>query len=158
MWSSRKHPALNDVTTDAQNPPAMVGAAENAQPRQPIRPPIRRRGLPSLQQASYPDIKTLVVPRPAEETFELVLQAIGKLKMRSAYEAPPDEEPGAPGVVEIADKTMVLGFTDDVVIRIAGDEAQSRVDVRSSSRYGTIGFWPQRRSRAGNSEGNQRTL
>lgn len=137
--ASRKYPALNDVTTDLKDPPVMVGAAKVRSPgANPTAYPAVR--FAELQRASYPDIKTLVVPRPAEETFEIVLQAIGKLKMRSAYEAPPDEEPGAPGVVEIADKTMVLGFTDDVVIRIAGDETQSRVDVRSSSRYGRSDF------------------
>lgn len=136
---SRKYPALNDVSTDTKNPPAMIGAAKLRSPgANPTTYPAVR--FAEAQKASYPDIKTLVVPRPAEETFEIVLQAIGKLKMRSAYEAPPDEEPGAPGVVEIADKTMVLGFTDDVVIRIAADDAQSRVDVRSSSRYGRADF------------------
>jgi Protein of unknown function (DUF1499) len=80
------------------------------------------------------------VPRSAGETFELVLQAIGKLKMRSAFEAPPGEEPGAPGVVEVADRTMVFGFTDDVAIRITGDEKVSRVDARSASRFGRSDF------------------
>lgn len=136
---SRKHPMLNDVTTDVKDPPALIGAEKlRAKGSNPLTYPAAR--FAALQLASYPDIKTLVVPRPAEETFEIVLQAIGKLKMRSNYEAPPDEEPGAPGVVEVADKTMILGFTDDVVIRIAGDETQSRVDVRSASRYGRSDF------------------
>jgi Protein of unknown function (DUF1499) len=137
--ASRKWPTLNDVTTDVSSPPALVGAEKLRKPgSNPVTYPAAR--FAALQQASYPDIKTLVIPRSSEETFELVLQAIGKLKMRSAYEAPPDEEPGAPGIVEIADKTMIFGFTDDVVIRIIGDEASSRVDVRSASRYGTSDF------------------
>lgn len=136
---SRKWPMLNDVTTDVKNPPALTGAEKARTPgSNPVTYPADR--FASLQQASYPDIKTLVVPRSSEETFELVLQAIGKLKMRSAYEVPPDEEPGAPGIVEVADKTLIFGFTDDVVIRITGDETTSRVDVRSSSRYGKSDF------------------
>jgi hypothetical protein len=93
-----------------------------------------------MQQASYPDIKTLIVPRTAEETYELVLQALAKQKLKADYEAPPNDDVGSPGIVEIADHTMILGFTDDVVIRIAGDDDASRVDVRSASRYGASDF------------------
>ena len=138
-FASRHWPALNDVTTDPIDPPDFSGLEKERGPgSNPIDYPKDR--FAALQQASYPDIKTLNVPRSAEETFELVLQAIGKLKMRSAYEAPPDEEPGAPGVVEIADRTLIIGFTDDVAIRIAGDETSARVDVRSASRFGTSDF------------------
>jgi Protein of unknown function (DUF1499) len=137
--ASRKWPVLNDITTDVVSPPPLIGAEKLRKPgSNSVAYPALR--FAAVQQSSFPDIKTLVIPRSSEETFELVLQAIGKLKMRSAYEAPPDEEPGAPGVVEIADKTMVFGFTDDVVIRITGDETTSRVDVRSASRYGTSDF------------------
>ena len=137
--ASRKFPMLNDVTTDIADPPSLADAAKRRQPgANPTDYPAAR--FSTLQQSSYPDLKTLTVPRPAEETFELVLQAIAKLKMRATYEVPPDEEPGAPGIVEITDKTMVLGFVDDVVIRIASDDLQSRVDVRSASRYGRSDF------------------
>jgi hypothetical protein len=136
---SRNWPAINDITTDMKNPPDMTDAQRA---RGPGSNSVTYPGEPfaNLQQASYPDIKTLTVPRSAEETFELVLQAIGKLKMRSSYEAPPDEEPGAPGIVEVADRTMIFGFTDDVAIRITGDETTAKVDVRSSSRYGRSDF------------------
>jgi Protein of unknown function (DUF1499) len=139
LVASRKWPALNDVTTDVSNPPEFVEADRLKAPgRNPLKYPGER--FAALQQASYPDLKTLVIPRSAEESFELVLQAVAKLKMRSSYEAPPDEEPGAPGIVEIADRTMIMGFTDDVAIRITGDDASSRIDVRSTSRYGRSDF------------------
>ena len=32
--------------------------------------------------------------------------------------------------------TMILGFSDDVSIRVTGDDGASRVDIRSASRYG----------------------
>jgi hypothetical protein len=137
--TSRNFPVINDITTDMKDPPDISdtenvrGAGSN-----PVTYPADR--FANLQQASYPDIKTLVVPRSAEETFELVLQAIAKLKMRSTYEAPPDEEPGAPGIVELVDRTTVIGFADDVAIRITGDETSSRVDIRSASRFGKSDF------------------
>ena len=139
LIASRNWPVLNDVSTDVKEPPEFVEADRLRAPgSNPLKYPAER--FAALQQASYPDLKPLVIPRSAEESFELVLQAIAKLKMRTSYEAPPDEEPGAPGIVEIADRTLIVGFTDDVVIRIAGDETSARVDVRSASRYGRSDF------------------
>jgi hypothetical protein len=136
---SRNWPAINDVTTDTKDPPDISNFGKL---RGPGANSVTYPGdhFAYLQRANYPDLKTLAVPRSAEETFELVLQAIGKLKMRSTYEAPPDEEPGSPGIVEVADRTLIIGFTDDVAIRIVGDDASSRVDVRSASRFGISDF------------------
>jgi Protein of unknown function (DUF1499) len=136
---SRNWPLINDVSTDTKDPPDISNFEKL---RGPGANSVTYPGdhFAYLQQANYPDLKTLAVPRSAEETFELVLQAIGKLKMRSTYEAPPDEEPGSPGIVEVADRTLIIGFTDDVAIRIVGDDASSRVDVRSASRFGTSDF------------------
>lgn len=136
--TSRNYPMLNDVTTDVKNPPPFVDAQKVRGPgSNSVDYPAARA---ALQLASYSDIKTLVVPRSAEETFELVLQAIAKLKMKASYESPPGDGPGAPGIVELPDRTMIFGFTDDVVIRVLGDDESANVDVRSSSRYGTSDF------------------
>ena len=136
---SRNWPPINDVTTDVNDPPEFVEANRlRASGSNPLAYSADR--FAALQQASFPDLKTLNIPRSAEESFELVLQAVGKLKMRTSYEAPPDEEPGSPGIVEIADRTLILGFTDDIVVRITGDEVSSQVDVRSASRYGRYDF------------------
>lgn len=134
----RKWPPINDVTTDLSNPPQFVNAYKTRSPgSNPLEYPAR---FAPMQQASYPDLKTLVVPRTAEETFELVHQALAKQKLTPDYEVPPNDDDGTPGIVEIADRTMILGFTDDVVIRVADDDGRSRVDVRSASRYGISDF------------------
>ena len=31
---------------------------------------------------------------------------------------------------------MVVGFTDDIIVRVEGNATRSRIDVRSASRYG----------------------
>ncbi len=51
-----------------------------------------------------------------------------------------DEAPGAagePGAIEAVDRTIIAGFYDDVAIRVSGDDAASRVDIRSASRFGS---------------------
>ena len=44
-------------------------------------------------------------------------------------------ETGA-GRIEATDRTLVMGFTDDVVVQVKGDDAHAIIDVRSVSRYG----------------------
>jgi hypothetical protein len=48
------------------------------------------------------------------------------------------EAPGETGVgrIEATDRTLIMGFTDDVVVQIKGDDAHAQIDVRSVSRYG----------------------
>ena len=48
------------------------------------------------------------------------------------------EPPGDGGVgrIEATDRTMMMGFTDDVLVRVTGDDARAFIDVRSVSRYG----------------------
>jgi hypothetical protein len=43
-------------------------------------------------------------------------------------------------VIEAVARTPIMGFRDDVVVRIRFDEEGSRVDIRSSSRYGRTDF------------------
>jgi len=43
---------------------------------------------------------------------------------------------GKTGSIEATDRSKIFGFTDDVVIRVAGVGRNARVDVRSSSRHG----------------------
>lgn len=135
---SRGYPVINDVSTDPQSPPDFVaGAVARPAGSNPITYPQK---FARRQLESYPDIKALSIPRGAEETFELVLQALTKLKLRASAEVAPDEEAGVPGRIELSDSTMILGFVDDVSIRIVGDETSSRVDVRSASRFGRSDF------------------
>jgi uncharacterized protein (DUF1499 family) len=46
----------------------------------------------------------------------------------------------AQGRIEAYQRTTFMGFTDDVVIRVAPDGAGSRIDVRSESRQGRSDF------------------
>jgi Protein of unknown function (DUF1499) len=43
-------------------------------------------------------------------------------------------------VIEAVARTPIMGFRDDVVVRVSFDQDGSRVDVRSTSRYGRTDF------------------
>jgi uncharacterized protein (DUF1499 family) len=129
-------PEINDVTTDPRAPPPFValaklrgaGANSAAYPGEAFARP---------QAAAYPDVRPFIVDRSAEETFELVAEAVRRLKLRVVSEQPPRARPGRPGMIEAVDRTLIVGFYDDVVIRVEGDQKRARIDVRSASRFGS---------------------
>lgn len=129
-------PPLNDITTDWSAPPRFAELAKARVPgMNPVAYPADR--FPPVQQKVYPDLRTLVVDRSAEETFELVEDAVRKLKWKVAVAEAPVIRSAKAGRLEATDQTLLLGFTDDVVVRVEGNATRSRVDVRSASRYGT---------------------
>jgi hypothetical protein len=135
-------PRLNDVTTDMQAPPRFAALAKN---RPAGANPVNYPGpaFASAQAKAYPDIRTFVVDRSAEEAFELVLAALDtkNMKMKPLLTSePPKGRYGQPGTIEVADRTFILGFVDDVVIRVDGDAKTARIDVRSTSRFGEHDF------------------
>lgn len=135
----QKLPRINDVTTDAVSPPQFETLAKM---RPPGANPVAYPGakFAAKQAKAYPDIKPIEVDRSADEVFELVLDAARRLKLDVVRNEPPDLETGRPGIIEAQDRTMILGFYDDVAIRVAGNDEQARVDVRSASRYGRHDF------------------
>ncbi len=141
LWVvSQEWPAINDVSTDMARPPAFTelsklreaGSNTADYPAEAFAP---------LQKASYPDLKPLIVERSPDEAFELVLQALGKLRLKTLSEVPPSGANDGAGSIEFSDHTLVLGFVDDVAIRVTGEgEAAARIDIRSASRFGGHDF------------------
>ncbi|MEM1307437.1 MAG: DUF1499 domain-containing protein [Pseudomonadota bacterium] len=128
---------LNDVSTDTDDPPLFdkvtaarpVGANATAYPG---------RAASGVQTALYPDIRPVVVERPAAETFELVVQALTRAGLEIVDEREPTRT--TPGVAEATGRTLVIGFRDDVVVRVIGRGNRSKIDVRSASRWGRYDF------------------
>jgi hypothetical protein len=128
-------PPLNDVSTDTESPPRFAALAKaRTGTANGVEYPKQR--FASLQNAFYPDLRPFVIDRPLEEAYELALDAVRRLKFQVVTEDPPNPRIAKPGVIEAVDRTIVVGFYDDVVIRIGGDRQKSRIDIRSASRYG----------------------
>lgn len=130
-----KLPKINDVTTDVAAPPRFVALAKQRPgDANPADYPGARFALE--QQKAYPDLRTFVVDRGVEEAFELVEEVVRKLKWKVAATEPPVGKTAKGGVLEATDQTTVVGFTDDIIVRVEGNAARARIDVRSASRYG----------------------
>jgi hypothetical protein len=136
---SLTYPQLSDVSTDLSEPPEFTRAKDERDAGANATDYPGER-VAELQRQYYPDLKSLMLPRSPEDSYELVLQALTKLKMRTSLEVPPEEEEDSPGFIELSERSLVLGLADDIVIRVLAEDKSSRIDVRSASRYGSNDF------------------
>jgi len=128
-------PKINDITTDWASPPPFVKLAslrtKDANPTQ-----YPGETFATKQRKAYPDLKPLYINRPSVETFEIVADAMRRQGLTIVAEQRPGETANAPGLIEAYDRTLLMGYYDDVAVRIQGDLETARIDIRSASRYG----------------------
>ena len=130
----RKLPAIHDITTDPIDPPrfealARLRTGEGANP-------AVYAGLYSAEQQriAYPEIETVELEMPVQRAYEVTLALVNKRKWTVIDERSP-QPPRRIGRIEAVARTPIMGFREDVSIRITADGDDSRVDIRSSSRY-----------------------
>ena len=126
-------PPLTEVETTQEEPLDFRAlAAQRPADANPIKEPDEAQV--EAQVEAYPDIGPMVIERSAPEVFSIVDEAVQRLGWTIAL----NEAPGETGIgrIEATDRTLIMGFTDDVVIQVKGDDAHATVDVRSVSRYG----------------------
>jgi len=133
LWSwwhtAQSVPAIHDITTDTENPPAFVSILplrkDAANPAEYGGPEIAAK-----QKTAYPDLAPAMLPLPPPPAFEQALRTARDMGWTIV-----DSNPGE-GRIEATDTTFWFGFKDDIVIRVAAANQGSRVDVRSVSRVG----------------------
>lgn len=122
-------PPIHDITTDLSQPPSFVAILPLRQ-HAPNPAEYGGNSVALQQQAAYPDIKTVLLDRPADQAFRLALETARRLGWDIVATAP------AEGRIEATDTTFWFGFTDDIVIRVTPAGHRSLVDIRSVSRVG----------------------
>lgn len=130
-------PQLNDITTNVDDPPKFRVLAPDRRDQGAALDYPRDR-FAGRQMEAYPDVRPLALERSADQTFDLVRQAAERLHWHivSAVE-PAGTEPGR---IEAVARTLVMGFPDDVAIRVTPHGRETLIDVRSASRYGEHDF------------------
>jgi uncharacterized protein (DUF1499 family) len=138
-------PRTADVSTDPVDPPRFEAIAR-LRTRQAN--PVVYAGLntPDLQSSVYSDIEPLELSLPAPSAYQAVRAALAKRKdnviaplWRVIDERPPIAG-RRDGHIEAVAYTPIMGFRDDVVIRIRTTREGSHIDARSASRYGRWDF------------------
>lgn len=130
----RKLPAIHDITTDPIDPPrfdalARLRTGEGANT-------AVYAGLYSAEQQRqfYPDIEPIELEISVDRAYAIALQLVNKRKWLVIDERPP-QPPRRIGRIEAVARSPIMGFREDVSIRVVPDGDDSRVDIRSASRY-----------------------
>lgn len=126
---AKRVPAIHDITTDFNDPPAFVALAE-ARKDAPNGIAYGGAAVAAQQRGFYPQVYPVVVKAPPAEAFQKALDAA----RASGWEVAAIDV--AAGRIEATDTTPWFGFKDDIVVRVRPVEGGSRIDARSMSRVG----------------------
>jgi len=129
-----KLPAIDDISTDPASPPRFDVLAR-LRPRGTNDYPARNA---ELQRKAYPEIAPLMADADPKQVYDITLALVNKHKWLVVDARPP--APRRDGTIELVARTLIMGFRDDMSIRIRPAGEGARVDIRSASRYGLHDF------------------
>jgi uncharacterized protein (DUF1499 family) len=124
-------PRIHDITTDTDNPPTFSAVLPARAAERANSVDKRDPQLAQLQKAAYPDLAPVMTALPATRAFDEALQVAKSMPGWTIVAT--DVEAGR---IEASQRSRWFGFTDDIVLRVVGDEPGSRIDMRSTSRQG----------------------
>jgi hypothetical protein len=133
-YQYRKLPRIYDITTNPIDPPRFEALAR-LRTGEGTNPAVYA-GLYSAEQQrlAYPDIETVELEAPVDRAFAVTLRLVNRRKWLVIDERAP-QPPRRIGRIEAVARTLIMGFREDVSIRVTADGEDSRVDIRSASRY-----------------------
>lgn len=122
---SLRYPQITDITTDPSDPPVLISGLP-APPNTPDVVARIRTAFPNVQTRTYP-----LAPAQVYAMAGVLAQARDwDIRLRREPQTATDE-----GQIN-AIATTLLGWRDEVSIRIRGEEGGSRIDVRSAALSG----------------------
>lgn len=123
------YPQLNDVSTDIDDPPSL---------RRPLGIQVAGHAQIadySAQRQSYPDIVPRRFPLGTAELYAAAKQVVEARGWQVLGELQPAMSDDS-AEIRVETHSLLIGFIDDMVIRIRPDRIGSRLDLRSVSRHG----------------------
>ena len=146
-----KLPSIYDITTDPIDPP-QFDAIARLRPRDANSVTYQGLYAAELQHTAYSDIEPEETSATPQEAYDAAMKVITRRRWRIVDSRPPPpaapppargsnprqarEEPASDAVIEAVARSLILGFREDVVVRIRATSDGTRIDVRSASRYG----------------------
>lgn len=127
-------PAINDVSTDWDTPPEFpIGSRINLTP--PVILPKSPEEIAVLQVEAYPDLVTQelnVDPQLAVQMIHAAAKTMGWQPTTQAGSL--NDAKGA--LLAFETRSLIFGFTDDIVVRLQQADGGLFMDVRSAGRAG----------------------
>jgi uncharacterized protein (DUF1499 family) len=127
-------PPIHDITTDPDNPPVFVAVVPLRQGEGINSVAYEGAKIADQQWRAYPDILPLIVGLQPDAAFARALDSA----QRMGWTIVASDK--ATGRIEASQRSRWMGFTDDIVVRVTPVTSGSRIDLRSSSRYGRSDF------------------
>jgi hypothetical protein len=134
-WLYLTLPALTDISTDLDEPPAFVIAPRLRTAQMNAIEPVAAEAA-ALQMRTYPD----VAGRRLDASVERVLAALAPVVAARGWRVHGPMPTSAGGRAEISIEmeapSFLLRFPADAVLRLTDEEETTFVDMRVASRYG----------------------
>ena len=127
-------PTAADASTDPAAPPSFSAAPAAVAARGGAahdEPPAEAR---EAERRTSPNLQPVMLDVSVDEAYDLALKAVRGRGWRVIEAAPPKGKFGT-GHIDAVAPTRVLALPDDVAIRIRPASGQTRVDIRSASRF-----------------------
>ena len=131
-------PPIADITTDTVDPPRFEAVAR-VRPREANPTAYAGAAAAELQRQAYPNIAPMQTASTPQELFEAAAAAVQRRKWVPLVERRP-QGGRREGIIEAVTRSTIMGFRDDVVLRVRAIPGGSRLDIRSASRYGWRDF------------------
>jgi uncharacterized protein (DUF1499 family) len=133
-YKAYRLPPIYDITTDVLDPPAF-DAVRRLRAR--TTNPAQYAGLYAAEQQreAYPEVASLDLTVAPKTAYDHALALVNKRRWL-VLDAREPQAKRRDGRIEAVARSPIMGFREDLVIRIRGTDEDSRVDMRSSSRYG----------------------
>ena len=125
-------PAINDITTNLDDPPAFAaqGDRDMSFPPPMFSGSYTKAEYMDLIRNAYPDLEPIRRQASAEASYAAALARAKEMGWTVTVEDP------ATGSFQAQDETALFRFVDDISVRVRADGSGSVIDVRSKSRDG----------------------
>lgn len=138
------NPFIHEVTTDFDNPPAIIAAANEERKN-----PVEYRGMDPVpndpngllvadaQRLAFPDIAPIIADADLAAATAVAKDVVTAMGMEILADGPADDAAGGGWRIEAVATSMWFGFKDDFIVRLTPmDDGRTRIDLRSKSRVG----------------------
>ena len=128
LLGSGHYPRIHDISTDLQDPPVFTAAQQQRGPgSNSLQTALETL---ALQAEAYPGLQTL----RSEEDIDAMFDKAVRVATGMGWDIYLQDRNA--GIIEAVDTTALMGFKDDIVIRLRTNADGTVVDLRSVSRVG----------------------
>lgn len=132
------NPFIHDITTDFENPPQIIAAADAPRSNPPEYlgddpAPRSEFTVAESQRDAFPDIGPIRTPLSVEDAASRARTILNDMGMEILFDGPIENNGWR---IEAAYTSRWFRFIDDFVVRVTPDENGAVVNIRSKSRVG----------------------